>query len=371
MAYAADEGLSANEFVLWHALLNFFNQRAKGNDWPDGFVTVSNNRLLALTTFNGRKRDETLRLTRKSLVERGLIEYVEGQRNSSNPQYRLIYFTSKAAPMPAYDAPQPPAEQDEPQDGEPDMHGNVDNHVDNIVDNCNEMTITPNVAPHVAPNLAPNVAPFERGKTGGNIGDIYKDYDNDLDYDEDIDGSPPYSVLSPEDKHTQIFNAAAEVTRTHARGNMVFLPNAQQPGIKQRKPWYDPSDPDADCDESFAESPKARAAIAQRIIDHYPKWELKRDYDNIHGLLCDAMRAGMHPAILQECAERAKKRGESCKGWAGQILMEAHKQRDWWKGITLYDYQDNYKKIHTLYTNPEAARFVLRMQEMLTRAEGG
>ena len=55
IAYASDNKITANEFVLWHALFNAINQRAASSDWPDGFIPVSNSRLLSLTTLEPGK----------------------------------------------------------------------------------------------------------------------------------------------------------------------------------------------------------------------------------------------------------------------------------------------------------------------------
>ena len=50
-AFASRSRLTANEFVLWHALLEMFNQESCGAHWPDGWLPVANARLLAQTTF--------------------------------------------------------------------------------------------------------------------------------------------------------------------------------------------------------------------------------------------------------------------------------------------------------------------------------
>ncbi len=99
IAYASDNKITANEFVLWHALFHIFNQRATSNVWPDGFVPVSNSKLLSFTTFGcGNSALETLRKSRDRLIQRGLIEYRAGERNKRNPMYRIIFFnTSETA----------------------------------------------------------------------------------------------------------------------------------------------------------------------------------------------------------------------------------------------------------------------------------
>ena len=73
--YSAREALSANEAMLFLALFRVMNDRK----WPRGMQRITNNELLAHTTFYGSKRDDTLREARKRLAERGLITFTPGQ----------------------------------------------------------------------------------------------------------------------------------------------------------------------------------------------------------------------------------------------------------------------------------------------------
>ena len=94
IAYASDNKITANEFVLWYALFSIFNQQATSNIWPDRFIPVSNSRLLSFTMFGaGKNGEEKLRKTRNRLIQRGLIAYKAGERNKRNPMYRMIYFS--------------------------------------------------------------------------------------------------------------------------------------------------------------------------------------------------------------------------------------------------------------------------------------
>lgn len=88
MEYAADEGLSCGERLLWYALMHIFNRHARGSDWPEGFVRISNQRLL---TYCPMKYD-TLARAREALRRRGLIDFEGGERNRKNPAYRLRYL---------------------------------------------------------------------------------------------------------------------------------------------------------------------------------------------------------------------------------------------------------------------------------------
>ena len=93
IALSAEERLSANEFVLWHALFELFNRKANNDEWPDGFVQISNAKLLPMTTFGvGDSGCETLRKTREKLQARGLIKYRKGRRNALTPAYCMCYF---------------------------------------------------------------------------------------------------------------------------------------------------------------------------------------------------------------------------------------------------------------------------------------
>lgn len=46
--YASDEGLSSGERLVWYALMHIINGRAQGSIWPEGFIRIANDRLLAL-----------------------------------------------------------------------------------------------------------------------------------------------------------------------------------------------------------------------------------------------------------------------------------------------------------------------------------
>ena len=91
MEYASDERLSASEQLLWHALIHLMNQRANGSDWPEGFVSIPNARILFYAPFG----EDTLTSARNRLKQRGLIDYVPGKKNKQAPQYKMIYFSAE------------------------------------------------------------------------------------------------------------------------------------------------------------------------------------------------------------------------------------------------------------------------------------
>ena len=91
MEYASDERLSASEQLLWHALIHLMNQRANGSDWPEGFVSIPNARILFYAPFG----EDTLTNARNRLKQRGLIDYIPGKKNKQAPQYKMTYFCAE------------------------------------------------------------------------------------------------------------------------------------------------------------------------------------------------------------------------------------------------------------------------------------
>ena len=91
MEHATDNGFTANERLLWYALFHIMNMRAKGNNWPDGFISISNKRLLSFLPFS----EDGMFRARNSLSQRGLIKYEKGKKNTASPLYRLVYFSTE------------------------------------------------------------------------------------------------------------------------------------------------------------------------------------------------------------------------------------------------------------------------------------
>lgn len=89
--YASDEGVTANERLLWYALFHIMNKRAVGSDWPDELVSISNSRLLSLVPFG----EDSLVKARNRLAQRGLIRYEAGKKNTASPKYAINYFCSE------------------------------------------------------------------------------------------------------------------------------------------------------------------------------------------------------------------------------------------------------------------------------------
>ena len=70
--YASDEGLSSGERLVWYALMHIINGRAQGSIWPEGFIRIANDRLLALCPM----QLGAVIMARNSLKQRGLIDTI-------------------------------------------------------------------------------------------------------------------------------------------------------------------------------------------------------------------------------------------------------------------------------------------------------
>ena len=92
--YASDEKLTANERLLWYALMEIMNQRADGCVWPGEFIRVSNDRVLTLCPMGF----DTMAKARNGLKQRGLIDFRPGNKNKENPAYRINYFEPEDYP---------------------------------------------------------------------------------------------------------------------------------------------------------------------------------------------------------------------------------------------------------------------------------
>lgn len=99
------------------------------------------------------------------------------------------------------------------------------------------------------------------------------------------------------------------------------------------KPWFDPEDPDADCDDAWRTSAKARAAVAQRIIDYLGDG-FKRNpdagepYQDLLGLMCRLMQRGMHPSVISETV----KFSPNWRKYVCNLLLVAARESDWRSG---------------------------------------
>lgn len=151
MDYAADNGLTGAERLVWYALIHEMNRRANGPYWPDGFIRISNKRMLALVPMG----EDAFMAARNRLAQRGLIQYQKGRKNAELPCYKVRYLTAPEA------------------GGEEDAESyppKVDNSCGKPVDNLCEPGFYPNKTGNIGGNVQGNIA----GNARGNIGDINK-----------------------------------------------------------------------------------------------------------------------------------------------------------------------------------------------------
>lgn len=97
--YASDNKLTASERLLWYALMEIMNEEADGNDWPDGFIRVSNGRVLMYCNPMGI---DTMMRARNGLKQRGLIDFQAGSKNRENPAYKMHYLCAESYTQNAY-----------------------------------------------------------------------------------------------------------------------------------------------------------------------------------------------------------------------------------------------------------------------------
>lgn len=94
--YASDEGLSSGERLVWYALMHIINGRAQGSIWPEGFIRIANDRLLALCPM----QLGAVIMARNSLKQRGLIDFIPGSRNKRAPATKSISSPLNFRPIP-------------------------------------------------------------------------------------------------------------------------------------------------------------------------------------------------------------------------------------------------------------------------------
>lgn len=230
--YAAREELTANEVVLFLAIFRCHNDAY----WPEGALAITNNALLARTTFCGSKRDDTLRETRKRLAERGLITFTPGEAYKARPTYAICW--------------------EELHRGEPENSALEDE---------------PETAPEDAPEDTPEDAPKNRGVSGGYI------YEN-----ENVKQAHPCTVET--ERHTQTARAreggygprAGEYTDLHGNARPCRY------------------------DGAWAVSGRARCAVAARLITQAEAAGWDMNCARLLDGLCELMGCGMPPELIED-----------------------------------------------------------------------
>ena len=204
--YASDNKITASEFRLWYALFEVFNDESEGNIWPDGFIHISNNRLLTLCDPMGI---DTMVRARNGLKQRGLIEFRPGNKNKENPSYRMKLF-----------------------------------YPDGYTQNANN---NPESYAQNAYNMGGNMGGNAWGNMGGNMpanmGNIY------------INQNKGYTETNPKenDTHTEPFTA---VPRARGRLDEEYMDSA---GTVRPCRF----------DGAFQTSDRARMAVVQRILNRF------------------------------------------------------------------------------------------------------
>ncbi len=168
MRFACDQGLTANERLLWYALFDVMNARAKGSDWPEGLIPITNKQLLSLVPFG----EDSMAAARNRLKQRGLIDFKPGKKNAAPPMYQMIYFAAELS-----------------------------------TEKAQNVVFYPNISGNIGGNIGGNIRGNIGGNTGGNIRGIISNYKrNGL-------NANPY----PNDTYEDAAAAAAESARAAAK----------------------------------------------------------------------------------------------------------------------------------------------------------
>ncbi len=234
--FAADEGLTPNDVALYDAILYFVNRRAEGNDWPEDFIRIRNDRLL---TYCHMGFDAMAR-SRNKLKQKGVIDFLNGDRNREAPAYKLLYkCLDKSYPQNGGGYPQ-----------------KTDNNVGKSADKTTD-------------------------KYTGKSADKGEDKSADiiLNY-RDIDTGNQ----NKRDGETHIVKAG--VSNAGARGRLS-------------QTYLDFSGEERPCrfDNAFQISDKARMAVAQRILNQF---DGEMDCENAHQTLSEYLHDGMPPEIMED-----------------------------------------------------------------------
>ena len=177
--YAMAEGLTPNEQALWHCLFSYMNRHAHGHNWPDGFVKIPNNYIFAHTNICF----DTMAKARNKLKQRGLIDYINGEKQKTNPAYKLFYF------CPVYEKPEPGQIGGEATGGADDGSGAPSTFYPQIYQQSFPQLFP--CCPKISDKEGDKEGDKQGGKQGGKQGDIYINRQDDIDtVSETCIGSP-------------------------------------------------------------------------------------------------------------------------------------------------------------------------------------
>ncbi len=194
MEYARENCLQGRECMLWLDLFYFANRSAvyqadsQTYEWPDDFYSVSNSELNSFGQFD-KRAIETLR---NSLKQRGLIDFIKGEKNKRNPTYKFFYLSRVGCKIVPNNVPNIPP-------------NNIPNNVPNI---------PPNNVPNNVPNIPPNNIPNNDANHAPKPDDVrYKNAPNNA----PIPVNKDYKYNSPSSSGKGVNGVYAQTAR--ARGN--------------------------------------------------------------------------------------------------------------------------------------------------------
>ena len=232
--FAADEGLTPNDVALYDAILYFVNRKAEGNEWPDDFIRIRNDRLLPFCHMGF----DAMARSRNKLKQKGVIDFLNGNRNSEAPAYKILYKCMEEKSFPQDDGFYP-LKTDKSTDKSADKP--TDKSTDKSADKPTDKSAD------IIPNYTENDIQYQNGN----------------------------------DSHTDSITTA---NRARGRLSETYIDSA---GLEQRCRF----------DSAFLTSDRARMAVVQRILD---KFDGEMDSENAHFRLAEFLHDGMPPEILED-----------------------------------------------------------------------
>lgn len=258
--YAADEGLTPNDVALYDAILYFVNRKAEGNDWPDDFIRIRNDRLLPFCHMGF----DAMARSRNKLKQKGVIDFLNGDRNKEAPAYKIIYrYPERSFPQ---DDGFYPLKTD----------NNTDKNADKPTDKSTGKSA--DKRPDKGADIIPNY-------TG-----------NDIRNQNGIDS------------HTDPSETA---DRVRGRLSETYIDSA---GLTQQCRF----------DGAFLTSDRARMAVVQRILN---KFDGEMDSENAHFRLAEFLHDGMPPEILDDEIESYKSLRKFVAAMAGIFRARRYEEK--------------------------------------------
>ena len=183
MEYARKNSMHSRECMLWVSLFYLANEEATYNaetqtyEWPDDFFEVSNGELNSY----GRFDKQAVESLRNRLKQRGLIDFVKGNRNSAAPMYKIHYlirFGNKIIP---------------------NIHANIHANIHSNVYANPIPNNPPNIHANNMPNTMPTIPPL------------------DININNNIPGDTGIDIPFPEEEEETANNPAVSLARERVR----------------------------------------------------------------------------------------------------------------------------------------------------------